>query len=87
MVAVYASTRGFCDDANDFTLSRADAGPSSVVGRTDVDCTVVYTSTEQEMVSTEFVVGFEHPRGTTFYSDEVFWRIMCLRAWTRTSGS
>ena len=23
-------------------------------------------------------VAFEHPRGTTFYSDEVFWRIMLL---------
>ena len=30
------------------------------------------------MLSAEFVVGFEHPRGSNFYSDEVFWRIMTL---------
>ena len=39
---------------------------------------IVYTGTEMDMVSASFVVGFEHPRGTTFYSDEVFWRIMLL---------
>ena len=39
---------------------------------------IVYTSTEKEMLSAEFVVVFEHPRGTTFYSDEVFWRIMAI---------
>ena len=39
---------------------------------------IVYTSTELEMLSAEFIVGFEHPRGTTFYSDEVFWRIMSV---------
>ena len=39
---------------------------------------IVYTSTEKEMLSAEFVIGFEHPRGTTFYSDEVFWRIMSV---------
>ena len=36
------------------------------------------TSTELDMLSAEFVVGFEHPRGTTFYADEVFWRIMSV---------
>ena len=39
---------------------------------------IVYTSTEKEMLSAEFVVVFEHPRGTTFYPDEVFWRIMTV---------
>ena len=39
---------------------------------------VVYTSTELEMLSAEFIVGFEHPRGTTFFHDEVFWRLMTL---------
>ena len=39
---------------------------------------IVYTSTELEMLSAEFIVGFEHPRGTTFYSNEVFWRIMLV---------
>ena len=39
---------------------------------------IVYTSTEKGMLSAEFVVVFEHPRGTTFYSDEVFWRIMTI---------
>ena len=39
---------------------------------------VVYTVTEGEMASASITVGFEHPRGTTFYSDEVFWRIMLL---------
>ena len=39
---------------------------------------VVYTSTELDMLSAEFIVGFEHPRGTTFDHDEVFWRIMAL---------
>ena len=37
---------------------------------------ILYTSTEKEMLSAEIVVVFEHPRGTTFFSDEVFWRIM-----------
>jgi hypothetical protein len=37
---------------------------------------VVYTATEADMVSASITVGFEHPRGTTFYSDKVFWRIM-----------
>ena len=37
-----------------------------------------YTATELEMISAEFIVGFEHPRGTNFYSDEVFWRITIL---------
>ena len=39
---------------------------------------IVYTSTEKEMLSAEFVVVFEHPRGTTFYLDEAFWRIMSV---------
>ena len=39
---------------------------------------IVYTGTELDMLSAEFVVGFEHPRGSNFYSDEVFWRIMIL---------
>ena len=39
---------------------------------------VVYTSTERDMISMEFIVGFEHPRGTTLYYDEVLWRIMEL---------
>ena len=39
---------------------------------------IVYTSTELGMLSVEFIVGFEHPRGTTFFSDEVFWRIMSV---------
>ena len=30
------------------------------------------------MVTVEFIVGFEHPRGTTLYYDEVLWRIMVL---------
>ena len=38
----------------------------------------VYTGTELDMPSAEFIVGFEHPRGSNFYSDEVFWRIMIL---------
>ena len=37
---------------------------------------IKYTSTEGWMISAEFIVGFEHPRGTTLYYDEVFWRIM-----------
>ena len=39
---------------------------------------IVYTGTELDMLSAEFVVGFEHPCGSNFYSDEVFWRIMIL---------
>ena len=39
---------------------------------------VVYTGTERDMIGTEFIVGFEHPRGTTLYYDEVLWRIMVL---------
>ena len=39
---------------------------------------VVYTATEAKMTSASITVGFEHPRGTTFYSDEVFWRLMLL---------
>ena len=39
---------------------------------------VVYTSKERDMVTVEFIVGFEHPRGTTLYYDEVLWRIMVL---------
>ena len=39
---------------------------------------IVYTSTELDMLSAEFIVGFEHPRGTTFFHDEVFWRLMIL---------
>ena len=39
---------------------------------------IVYTGTELDMLSAEFVVGFNHPHGRNFYSDEVFWRIMIL---------
>ena len=39
---------------------------------------IVYTSKERDMVTAEFIVGFEHPRGTTLYYDEVLWRIMIL---------
>ena len=39
---------------------------------------VVYTNMERDMISMEFIVGFEHPRGTTLYYDEVLWRIMEL---------
>ena len=39
---------------------------------------IVYTATELDMISAEFIVGFEHPRSTNFYSNEVFWRIMIL---------
>ena len=28
------------------------------------------------MVSVRITVGFEHPRGSSFYEEEVFWRIM-----------
>ena len=51
---------------------------------------IVYTGTEMDMVSASFVVGFEHPRGTTFYSDEQMRSsgVSCfLRAWIQTSGS
>ena len=37
---------------------------------------VAYTVTEGGMVSARITVGFEHPRGTSFYEEEVFWRIM-----------
>ena len=37
---------------------------------------VVYTATEGEMSSVRTTVGFKHPRGSSFYEEEVFWRIM-----------
>ena len=37
---------------------------------------VVCTVTEGGTVSAAITVGFEHPRGTPFYEDEIFWRIM-----------
>ena len=43
---------------------------------------IVYTSTELEMLSAEFIVGFEHPRGTTFYSGAT---VVSISAW-RSSG-
>ena len=39
---------------------------------------VAYAVTEGEMVSASITVGFEHTCSTTFYPDEVFWRIMLL---------
>ena len=37
---------------------------------------IVRTVTEGELVSMRITVGFEHPRGSIFYEEEVFWRIM-----------
>ena len=48
---------------------------------------IVYTDTELDMLSAEFVVGFEHPRGSNFYSDESSGVSWFLRVWTRACGS
>ena len=37
---------------------------------------IVYTASEGDMISAIITIGFEHPRRSCFYEEEVFWRIM-----------
>ena len=37
---------------------------------------IVYTASEGDMISAIITIGFEHPRRSCFYEEEIFWRIM-----------
>jgi hypothetical protein len=76
VVTVHAETRRIRHDADHVSIPRADGHTGGEVGRADVDRPSHLTASEGDMASELITIGFEHPLGSCFYEEEVFWRIM-----------